>query len=60
MVQPAVKFSAGSGSIGKQSLLPEEMDHGDPTQTSAKTPKELSAVNQTSIFSTQERNRRLL
>jgi hypothetical protein len=59
MMQAAVEFRARFGRVGEQTLLPEQMHHGDAAQAAAEAPQKLAAINQPRVFGS-ELYRRLL
>src|SRR6266404_1165013 len=49
MMQAAVPFGTRSGSLGKQSLLAEQMSHGDAAEASSEAPEKFATIDQARI-----------
>src|SRR6266576_3088281 len=60
MMRAAVPFGTRSGSLGKQSLLAEQMSHGDAAEASSEAPEKFATIDQARILGTENRKRRLL
>jgi len=59
MMHSTIQFGPRFGCLREQSMLPEQMNHGYPSQSAAETPKKFPPVNQAGVFGAQS-NRQLL